>query len=211
MDVRDTVLGVAGRAGSARTSPSETVAPLRTCSVPGGSTTPWCRRRNRHCQAVRRDRPRERHLPATGARTAGAASSATSIAAMLTCGVRVGTDREPTQHRAFGRPCPCERRRAGDECRDERRRRGTSSTARVVLRANMRSTVPRDRAGGNACDSLVTETRGRACCGRPGQARDDLGRGAPTCPGLDELGDRGPSRVLVAVRRLRGSTPRGRV
>jgi hypothetical protein len=75
--------------------------------------------RDRDCEAVRRNLPRECHL--SGGRRANTLRSLDSDvdATMLTTGIRVVADREPAQDRPVGRPVPSPRRGRRGQCPDD--------------------------------------------------------------------------------------------
>ncbi len=105
MDVRDSVLGVAGRAGVGEDVPFR-----------DGGATPHAQRtevrqrhlgvaeRNRDCEPVGGDLPREGDLARDRCAHRRRGVEGDVDAAVLTCGVRVGADGEPAQDSAVGRP-----------------------------------------------------------------------------------------------------------
>ena len=132
-------------------------------------------RHDRHGQPVDRDLTRERHLAGRGSTDQTRFAECEVDPSMLTGRERVAPNREPTQDRAVGGPCPSPGGRAGSE----RPRRCSEEDERPARcpSGEHGATVARAVGGGNAIDCLVTESRDRGRFERrPSGARRRLPR-----------------------------------
>lgn len=111
-------------------------------------------------QAVSRDLTCKRHLPCHRRPHCARVANGDVDASVLPSGVLVLPDGKLPQDGPGDRPGPCPRARGDDECTDcraENRHRPPRCPS-----SEHRSKVARSRAGRNAVDELVTESRGRA-------------------------------------------------
>ena len=117
-------------------------------------------RGDRDGQAVSRDLPCERHLPCHRRPHCARVANGDVDTTVLPSGVLVLPEGKLPQDGPVDRPGPCPRARGDDECTDHRaenRHRPPRCPS-----SEHRSKVARGRAGRNAVDELVTESRGRA-------------------------------------------------
>ena len=162
VDVRHVVLRVSGWSGlgdgvsllHARTAPDpERPEVGERCLV-------TVARGDRDGQAVSRDLPCERHLPCHRRPHCARVANGDVDTTVLPSGVLVLPEGKLPQDGPVDRPGPCPRARGDDECTDHRaenRHRPPRCPS-----SEHRSKVACGRAGRNAVDELVTESRGRA-------------------------------------------------
>ena len=160
MQIRDVVLSLTGRAGVGDGIALGDVPALadvqRSEMCERGSVS--VARHDRHGQPADRDLTRERHLAGRGSPDQTRFAECDVDPPVLSGGERVA-NREPTQDRAVGGPCPSPGGRAGSE----RPRRCSEEDERPARcpSGEHGATVARAVGGGNAIDCLVTESRDR--------------------------------------------------
>ena len=185
--------------------------PRRTRSVPEvGERDLGVADGDRHREAVRRNGAGERHLPRDRRANRSRSLERDVDPAMLSGGVGVPADREAAEHGAVRRPRPGERGRSRRECPDERDAEARSPTALSVERTWTRRYRETARAA-TQCDSLVTETRGRASL-RDVPVRRETTSAAARRPAPAATSSATAARAAssVDVRRRRRPCSRGR-
>jgi hypothetical protein len=149
MDVRHVVLGIAGRAGSCDRFCFADAVPLRDVKrAEVSERDPVLAGDDRHGEAVRRHLAGERHLARDRSTDRCPRLDPDVDPTMLAGGVLVGHDRELSEHRAIGRPCPGECRRPGSQCPHESA--GNAESPSRCPESEHEATVAGARRGGNA-------------------------------------------------------------